>query len=87
MDKTYKYKIGSCKKDIEFLNIPIFEGLSFKKLNKIPPISIAVKIKKKAKRRLLSLCSVLTVNKNKDRNNEINIIITTTVISKLNLSI
>ena len=50
-------------------------------------MSIAVKTKKKAKRRLLNLCSVLTVTKNNARNNEMNIVITEIVTNKLVLSI
>ncbi|MEP6928852.1 MAG: hypothetical protein ABI850_02530, partial [Flavobacterium sp.] len=51
-------------------------------------MSIAFKTRKKAKRRLLNLCSVLTVNKKNDKNNEMNITINDdTVVSKLILSI
>lgn len=50
-------------------------------------MSIAVKTKKKAKRRLLNLCSVLTVTKNNARNNEMKIVIKEIVTNKLILSI
>ena len=53
----------------------------------MPLMSSVVKTKKKAKRRLLNLYSVLTVTKKNDRNNEMNIVITATMSNKLILSI
>jgi hypothetical protein len=71
---------------MELINILVFKESS-NKLPRLPQQSMAVKIRKKAKRRLLNVCFVLTVIKNKDRNTEINMVIKEIVTNKLILSI
>ncbi|WP_228429160.1 hypothetical protein [Chryseobacterium sp. 52] len=70
-----------------FLSIPRFEGPLTVKLNKGSLVSIAVRMRKVAKRQLLNLCFVLTVTRKNARNREMNREITVTIINKLILSI
>ena len=78
--------MGSCKKKNELIKIFIFNEID-NKSERFALISIAVKTRKKTKRRLPNLCAVLTVSKNNDKNNAMKIIIIEIVTNKLILSI